>query len=110
MASVSNFTAGRYGADPTRVIDMTLDLSATGENVSSYPTGGFDLPAALDSLVPQGFVGRTMAVKANTTHYAAWNAATRKVQMYTDVDLSTEVSDTTDLTSVTAAPMFVIGY
>lgn len=109
MASVSNFVGGKYGMDPVKVVDFTLDLSAAGENIASYATGGFSLPAALSALIPSGFVGRTLAVKANTTHYAKWNAATRKVQMYTDVNHVTEVTATTDLRTTTAAPLFVIG-
>lgn len=110
MPSALNINAGKGPSDQTRFVDMLLDLSAAGENINSYPTGGFDLPAALDAEIPQGLVTRSLAVKANTTHYAAWDADNRKVVMYTDVDLTTEVTNGTDLTGVTAAPLVLLGH
>ena len=110
MPSALNINAGKGPSDQTRLIDMVLDLSAAGEDINSYSTGGFDLPAALDAEIPQGIVTRSLAVKANTTHYAAWNDVTRKVVMYTDVNLTTEVGNGTDLTATTAAPLVLLGH
>lgn len=107
--STVNFNAGKGSMDQARAISLSLDLAADGENVASYPTGGFVLSALMQAEIPPGFVFESMPVKASTTHFAKYDAANKKVLLFADAEMVTEVANTTDMTG-TVATLFLIGY